>query len=620
MLFYAVFAPEALDTAGRVDQTLGASVKRMASRADLDVQLLDGRPRLEGNAARTGHDTAPILRVNSYFHLLTATCRGLYQRRGSHSIRGWVGPFAAVAFALGLVCAPGFGAQTLELAPVAPAARQPEPPATPPATARAVAGGTKPPSGGFALAGTTLFAPLLQLVPPGPGRAARAVSLFNQQAGFYRRILFHPILSPELSKVADLMPPRGVTLLLATSLYSRDDIPWQYDLDGAHSIWVTGAPAGENYLFALAPPEPLPLQANQFLSNFTLRPVADDAGEKPSSVIGELGAKLRLDGYDPHSSVDLPAAVLRECYGDLRAPWDTIPGQFNHHDRAALDRLRRDMPALYSRLQPYFHVSNVLDEFAPGSGNPLVLINLDAEVRREAFKRFPHFAAFYSRIAPRIEVTIIADNRAGGEWARIRFDRGRIQLVFLDSSGMLRPFDSSFAPDGPALAPEAVIHGSYRVTMRLRYTRLKLTFGLDDLTFTTDYSRDRDGIRFVIRMPSPPALVAPPIVQQVIRILAERFMATMAVGHGGMIITLDSHATGANRTGLAAQWRAELSYSPVLRVLAHVADAIANAHNEAVREDERRIGEELFDALLHDYNSVRPQLLALDGPAPGVTR
>jgi hypothetical protein len=534
--------------------------------------------------------------MNFCLHLLATICPIFYQRRIVRSIREILPPElpAALGLTLALVGAPTFGAQTLAQAAATPR------------------------DGGFAPAQTILFAPLLQLVPPGPGRAARAINLFDQQASFYRRILFHPILTPELSKVTESMPPRGATLLLAASLYSRNDIPWRHEPDGAHRLAVTGAAAGTNYLFALAPPEPLPIEANQFRSNFTLRPIVDAAGETPSSVIGELAAKLRLDGYDPHSSVDLPAAMLRECYGDLKGPWDTIPGRFNSHDRAALDRLRRDMPTLYSRLQPYFQVRNVLDEFAPVSGAPRVLMNLDAQIRPAAFNRFPHFAAFYSRIAPRVDVTIIADNPEGGQWGRIRFDRGRIQMVFLDSSGMLRPFDSSFAPRGPALAPEAAIHGSYRVTMRLHYTRLKLTFGLEDLTFITDYTRDRDGLRFVTRMPSPPALVAPPIVQQVVRILAERFMTAMAVGHGGTIITLDSHATGADRTELAAQWRAELSYSPALRVLAEVADAIANAHNEAVREDERHIGEELFEALLRDYNVAKPRLLALDGPTPSV--
>jgi hypothetical protein len=52
----------------------------------------------------------------------------------------------------------------------------------------------------------------------------------------------------------------------------------------------------------------------------------------------------------------------------------------------------------------------------------------------------------------------------------------------------------------------------------------------------------------------------------------------------------------------------------MLAMLARVGDAIANAHNEKVRDDERRLGQELFDALVDDYNSARPQILSLDSP------
>ncbi|HXW83001.1 MAG TPA: hypothetical protein VEJ86_01210, partial [Candidatus Binataceae bacterium] len=57
---------------------------------------------------------------------------------------------------------------------------------------------------------------------------------------------------------------------------------------------------------------------------------------------------------------------------------------------------------------------------------------------------------------------------------------------------------------------------------------------------------------------------------------------------------------------------AELEYSPTLELLARVGDAIAEAHNEQVREEERRLGEELFDAFVADYNASRPKILALD--------
>jgi len=188
----------------------------------------------------------------------------------------------------------------------------------------------------------------------------------------------------------------------------------------------------------------------------------------------------------------------------------------------------------------------------------------------------------------------------------------------MDTGGRLRPFDARFAPAGPPLAPEAALAGGYRVTMRLHYTRFRLTFGLDDLSLITSYRRERDAVRFVTRMPEPPVMVAPPIVKQVVRMLAERFMATMATGHGGMEMVFDSRSTGGASTELAARWRAELRYSPGLQILVKVADSIADAHNRAVRDDERRMGEELFDAMLRDYNAAKPRLLALDRTeAPG---
>jgi hypothetical protein len=68
MLLHAVFALEALDPAGRIDQPMLAGVKRMAVRADLDVNLGLRRTRLESVAACAGHHAATILRMDSSFH------------------------------------------------------------------------------------------------------------------------------------------------------------------------------------------------------------------------------------------------------------------------------------------------------------------------------------------------------------------------------------------------------------------------------------------------------------------------------------------------------------------------------------------------------------------------
>jgi hypothetical protein len=47
----------------------------------------------------------------------------------------------------------------------------------------------------------------------------------------------------------------------------------------------------------------------------------------------------------------------------------------------------------------------------------------------------------------------------------------------------------------------------------------------------------------------------------------------------------------------------------MLEFLARIGDSIADAHNQLVREDERRLWREIFDALVSDYQRARPFLL-----------
>src|SRR3989338_721273 len=64
----AVLAPEPLDAAGRIHQFLLAGEKRMAVRADFDVDLLPGGPRVirgpAGARDRAGH----VVGMNALFH------------------------------------------------------------------------------------------------------------------------------------------------------------------------------------------------------------------------------------------------------------------------------------------------------------------------------------------------------------------------------------------------------------------------------------------------------------------------------------------------------------------------------------------------------------------------
>src|SRR5215471_6963032 len=64
-----VFLAKLLDPAGAVDDLLAAGVERMASGADLDVQVLaERRARLEGTPARAGDGDLFVVRVNLGFH------------------------------------------------------------------------------------------------------------------------------------------------------------------------------------------------------------------------------------------------------------------------------------------------------------------------------------------------------------------------------------------------------------------------------------------------------------------------------------------------------------------------------------------------------------------------
>lgn len=51
---------------------------------------------------------------------------------------------------------------------------------------------------------------------------------------------------------------------------------------------------------------------------------------------------------------------------------------------------------------------------------------------------------------------------------------------------------------------------------------------------------------------------------------------------------------------------AQLNYSPTLKLLARIGDAIAKEHNDQLRAEERAFAEQLFGAFVADYNQARP--------------
>ena len=67
-LLDAVLAVEPLDAARGIDEALGAGIKRMALRANLDVKLFQSRARFKGVAACTSYDAAAVFGMDSRFH------------------------------------------------------------------------------------------------------------------------------------------------------------------------------------------------------------------------------------------------------------------------------------------------------------------------------------------------------------------------------------------------------------------------------------------------------------------------------------------------------------------------------------------------------------------------
>jgi hypothetical protein len=619
MLLYAVAPVEALDPARGIDEALLSGVKRMALGTDFDVEFAHRRAGLKSVAARAGNNAATVFGMDCGFHLFNSqgqvSCRKRYHPLRSHTIHS-PDPFlptklttilifailttlAAIPAATLAIAAPANSAAAVDSRPKAPKAATRTPPSEP-----------ANPAPGFAPDSETIFAPILELAPPGPGRAARAIAIFDRQLAFQRAISFHPELDDALTGVVEKMPPRESTLIRASALYSQTDIPWQQLKDGAHQISVAGAPRSAVYLYQLTNKYVSPQSPGHLAGQFTVTPVPRPDAET-SSVTGALGGELLMNTYPASAAVDLAAAALTQIHGNLKAPWDTAPGQFNDHDRAALARFHREMPALAAKLDHYLIFHNVLDEF-DGPGGPIVLFNADVEVRMDALEAYPHLYAFYRKVAPVLVAESAIEDSAGNYWMRTRFARGRMHLTFMDRDGLLTAFDKNGRPAGASVALGGIERGSYRTKAAVRVYRLGMVFGLDNLGFTTDYRRDGDSIVAMSTMNAVPDLIAPPGIHKVIDLIAGEFLRVMAQGHGGLTSTFASRRTAEGLDRYALGFTGEFEYSPTLEFLARVGDAIADQHNETVRVEERKFGEELFDAFASDYNRARPRILALD--------
>jgi hypothetical protein len=486
----------------------------------------------------------------------------------------------------------------------APRHSAPSPAAAPPA-ARAEA------APGFSAAGQTIFAWVVQFAPPGPNRAARAIDAFSRQLAFQRKIAFHPQIGDELQKVVNEMPPRQSTLIRAAALYSRTDIAWNELPGGVHQISVSGQPKGGDYLYSLTHKYVPPQAPTHMAGAFTLKPNGAASDGDITSVIGGVGGELVTNTYGAGAMIDALSGLLREIHGDLQPPWDTAPGEFNQHDRALLTRLHQQMPAFSERLEHYLKIDNLIDEFdAPGG--PVVLFNLDAEVKPDSLKPFPHLDRFYRKLASALHAQSAILDAHGNYWMLTKFEDGHIQVTFMERAGMLVPFNSDDQPAGAGIVPGRVTAGRYRTHTSVLIRRLGMAFGLDDLDFATVYRRTPDSVEFDNRMDAVPDLVAPPVIHGMAQYIAGEFLRVMAQGDGGFRAHFASQRTAEGLYRYSLGFRGEFNYSPTLEFLARVGDAIAEAHNDQVRIEERQVGEQLFDAFVTDYNNARPAILALD--------
>ena len=464
---------------------------------------------------------------------------------------------------------------------------------------------------GFAPASQTLFAPIVELAPPGPARAARAIAIMDRQLAFQRKLSFHPALGPSLQKVVAELPPRNSTLIRAAALYSKPEVPWARKPDGTHQISVEGEPRGADYFYTLVSEYRSPDEPACFSGVFGLKPAPGSTPANISSVNGTLAGELMVDTYGIGALVDVAAGILRELYGDLKPPWDTAPGAFNRHDKAALERFHRQMPHLAAKYDEYFKFDNVLDEFNSAAGS-VVLLNIDAEVRPDALKKYPKLYDFYRKLKAAVSEDSALTDSHGNYWMRTGFDRGHIRMTLMVQNGRLTPFNAALKPAGDGIALDEIASGHYRTVSSVRINSMKLNFGLDDVSFATDYKRDATTVAFENRMDSIPQLIAPPGIHKVIDMIAGEFLRVMATGNGGMKTELASRRLENGTYDFAGGFNAELNYSPTLELLARVGDAIAAEHDEEVRKEERAFGEELFDAFVADYNDAQPAIRALD--------
>ncbi len=464
---------------------------------------------------------------------------------------------------------------------------------------------------GFAPPEQNLLAPLLRLAPDQP---AQAVAIFDHIHDLDRKLSLHPVLSPQLQAVIDSLPASELVPLQMPLLYASDAVPWQSAPPNTRYVAFQGHPSGTDYIYSLADHPDPPAEPGDLQGALRVMPVGHPP--TPHSVTAELKVSLYLSAMlVPSRAGEAAAGFEQEIHGTLTAPWDVGPGVFNQHDEAALARLRRDLPATAERLEYYVAIHNLLDEFSDASG-PWVLFNLDAAVKQASLARFPHLQAFWREIADHVEAHSVVRDARGRRWLSAALHRGRLTVTFMLRRGMLTPMDSDLRPAGCPVAIEQIQSGRFYTDTTVSVQHFGMRFGLKAVRFVTTYEKRGGAIRFAGHMTDVPQLIAPRIIHPLTMLLAGEFLNSIARGNGGRGLAQSFSALPGPRGGtmLSTSLSAELSNAPALALVVRMATAFAPSYGAQVREEQRRLLAEFFNAFDSDYQRARPALLGAAAP------
>jgi hypothetical protein len=462
---------------------------------------------------------------------------------------------------------------------------------------------------GFAPPEQNLLSPLLALAPP--GQAALALDTFDRIHALDRKLILHPVFSPELQKVIDHLPAPELIPIELPMLYGNSSIPWLLGPAEAHYLAIGGRPEGADYVYGLLQGPGNVQEPDQFAGVLRVEPESGTPGQTPASVAALFGASLYFsNSMSPENGFDTTFGFQREIYGTMSAPWDGKQGVFNQHDQAMMARVQRDLPATLKRLNHYLKFNNLLDEFHGPSG-PWVLVNIKAEVRDDALAPFPHLRTFWHEAAGHLEMESVVRDEQGRRWLLAGVHRGVMTLAFILRNGMLTPMDAEMRPAGAPLEIAKIGAGHFYLDTNMDVQRFGMRIGLDGVRFAITYGNHDGTIHLDSRMAGVPILVAPPIIHPLTVMLAGRYLDTLARGNGGQgVATTFAASPGAQGgTMLSGSISAELLNAPALELLARIASALAPDYGSQVREEQRRLTAEFFDAFDSDYHRARRVLL-----------